>query len=159
MPNREHAQKTLELIDAHQSALRMSYWAGWQVPADAAERPDDREPITSETIGEECGTTACLAGFATLAAGNVIKRVPEPANAGCCADGHFSIEAFTPDGGRLTNSYTDTDSWFKHGAELLGLPPGDADALFVASEERGLAVLRDIANGDDYQDSLYEYDD
>lgn len=146
MANTELAQTMLALIEANREAFRMESWFD-------GERTWQDEVTINPLIVEledgtpTCGTTMCLAGWAAVASGYVLKSVvlPDKTLHGAFAT-KDSLDILCPEPGfgGTTSSYTD---FVKLGAQLLDIPLNEADALFEANNAEAEYFLRLLASG------------
>lgn len=146
MPNRELAQKILSLIEANRAAFNMDSWFhGDRTWTD--EMAVEPLIIGLEDITPACGTTMCLAGWAAVAQGYVLKSMvlPDRTLHGAFAT-KDSLEVLYPEPAVEWSSSKYTN-FVKLGAELLDIPLNDADALFGTSNEEAEYFLRLLASG------------
>lgn len=146
MANTALAQEILTLIEANREAFNMDSWF------DAPRSWQDEVTINPliielENITPDCGTTMCLAGWAAVASGYVLKSVvlPDKTLHGAFAN-KDSLDVLCPEPifGGTTSSYTD---FVKLGAELLDIPLNEADTLFSSDKEEAEHFLRLLASG------------
>jgi hypothetical protein len=151
MANTELARKMLRLIKLNREAFDMDTWFnsqdGIMPQALVIELENDSSPT--------CGTTMCLAGWAAVANGWVLKNQQVD---GRIIHGAFaskeSTEVLYPEFWRdsLTNeevitNYTDFP---KLGSELLDIPLKWADALFGTTADKAEYFLELLASGREF---------
>lgn len=153
MANTELAQKVLNLIRLNRQAFDMGTWFG----------SNELGPVVVELDNEgapACGTVMCLAGWAAVASGYVLKS-------GNNADGTSAYYgAFEPGSNEIvepegypdssgTMVYSQFTNFEKLGSELLGITFDQAENLFHTTDYKAEQVLERLASGEPFD---WDYD-
>ena len=124
--NKDVAEKVFEAVFAFETNHRQSKWFDFERSHlnDGDEVVVDYDAITAKNV---CGTSACLAGWATLAAGYKIE-----------VQGHqdewHNLVLIDPTGGEETSGYADL-SLYTYGRDALELSDDVADLIFYTMDE------------------------
>lgn len=139
-------KRVVEQIKAHRKAFNMTWWSeyNWARTRDYIETLGDGTSVVLQlenidTVGTQCGTTLCIAGFAMLDAGWKVKYASKRDEYGSWVESQW----YSPHGGRYA------PDWVVDAAKYFGLPVQPASRLFhyINDNDEALEALEDIANG------------
>lgn len=154
MPNQALAQRMLFNIERNRQAFRMSDWFTADDGPHGSMDPDDFVIALDENENPPCGTTMCLAGWAAVCSGYVLKQQ----DVGVSPNFVFGVfankdsnEALFPEAnwqtGEPSTNYT---NFVKMGATLLGIDLQFAEVLFGVTNTQAEHILRLLAAGTEF---------
>lgn len=124
--NKDIAKKVFEAVFAEQDLHRQSTWFSFDTRLDP-EDPALTVDYDKMKSGNICGTSACIAGWATLAAGNKIEVQGQE-------DDWHNLFLISPSGEEEISGYSDLPL-YTYGRDALGLSDDVADHIFYTMDE------------------------
>lgn len=146
---KDAALELLRLVMNHLDAFEMNEWC--RISGNDQEQDGFVLNLENITEGQQkCGTTLCLAGFASLAMGDTVEirfndHVDALVGERIAAPGNKYSETYGEPGEEITREYA--KSWTMLGAEYLHLEHRLQGELFYTSNGEALAMLVDLARG------------